>query len=128
MNDIQWLFLLLIFFQSKQFLADYVFQNEYMLQKDRPGWNFLLPLTIHCLVHGGATLAICLWWNPSLWWLAIIDFVAHFIMDRIKAGPKYLGRFHDIRTKAFWLTFGFDQMFHHLTHLFIAYVLVGQRF
>src|SRR5690348_3089163 len=92
MNDIQCLVLLLVIFHVKHFFADFVFQNVYMLQKSRPDWNFAIPLAIHCGVHALATLAIALWWNPSFWWLAILDFVVHFVMDRIKAGPRYFGR------------------------------------
>ena len=124
MNDIQWLVLLLVIFQVKHFFADFVFQNVYMLQKSRPGWNFALPLAIHCGVHAAFSLAIILWWNPSLWWLAAVDFAVHFVMDRIKAGPRYLGRYHDMRGKAFWVTFGLDQMVHHLTHLYICWFLL----
>lgn len=114
---------LLIFYQVKHFLADFVFQNVWMLQKSRPGWDFVPPLSIHCGIHALITLAVALYLNPALWWLGVLDFVVHFIMDRVKAGPRYLGRYHDIRGKAFWVTFGFDQMVHHLTHLYICWML-----
>lgn len=114
---------LLIVFHVKHFLADFVFQNVWMLQKSRPGWDFVAPLALHCFVHAGTTLAIVLWVMPGAWWLAVFDFVTHFIMDRIKAGPAYLGRFDDVRSKAFWSSFGFDQMVHHLTHLYIAWYI-----
>jgi hypothetical protein len=115
---------LLIFFQVKHFFADFVFQNVWMLQKSRAGWDFVPPLAIHCGVHALLTLAAALYVNPAYWWLAVLDFVIHFVMDRIKAGPRYLGRFQDIRAKAYWVVFGFDQMVHHLTHLWIAWFLV----
>lgn len=114
---------LLIFFQVKHFIADFLLQNVWMLQKSRPGWDFVPPLTIHSGVHAGLTFCAALYVNPSYWWLAILDFVVHFTMDRIKSGPRYLGRFHDVRGKAFWVTFGLDQMVHHLTHLWIAWWL-----
>jgi|SRR6185312_5566512 len=114
---------LLIVFQLKHFLADYVFQNVWMLQKSRSGWDFVPPLSIHCGIHALITFGVCLYVNPALWWLAVVDFVVHFFMDRIKAGPRYLGRYHDIRGKAFWVTFGFDQMVHHLTHIYICWML-----
>lgn len=114
---------LLIFYQLKHFFADFVFQNVWMLQKASPGWDFVPPLSIHCGIHAAITLTVALYVNPALWWLAAIDFVVHFTMDRLKAGPRYLGRFHDIRGKAYWVTFGFDQMVHHLTHLYICWML-----
>jgi hypothetical protein len=115
---------LLIYFQVKHFVADFVLQNVWMLQKSRPGWDFVPPLAIHCSVHMGLTLAAVLYVNPAYWWLCILDFLVHFTMDRIKAGPRYLGRFHDMRSRAFWVSFGLDQMVHHLTHLWIAWFLV----
>lgn len=122
--DTSFLFSLLIVFQAKQFIADFPLQREYMLKKVLPGWEFLLPLTTHCLVHAGITLAICLVVNPTCWKLAIIDFGAHFIMDRIKSGPRYLGRFNDKSKPGFWTCLGFDQMVHHFTHYYIIYQLI----
>lgn len=87
------IFILLTVFQLKHFIADYFLQSEYMLKKFLPGWGFALPLATHCAVHALFTLAICLLVSPGLWWLAIVDFIVHFVMDRFKAGPKYLGRF-----------------------------------
>lgn len=116
---------LLIFFQLKHFIADFVLQNVWMLQKSRPDWDFLAPLSIHCGVHAALTLAVTLYVNPSCWWLAVVDFVIHFTMDRIKAGPRYLGRFDDVRSKGYWVSFGVDQMVHHLTHLFLAWYLAS---
>lgn len=117
---------LLIFYQVKHFAADFVLQNVWMLQKSRPGWDFALPLAIHSAVHAGLTLAVVLYVAPAAWWLALIDFAVHFIMDRIKAGPRYMGRYTDVRGKAFWVCFGFDQMVHHLTHIWICWYLAGQ--
>ena len=116
---------LLVFFQVKHFIADFVLQNVWMLQKSRPDWDFVPPLAIHCGVHAGMTLVAVLYVNPMYWWLAVLDFVIHFTMDRVKAGPRYLGRYHDVRSKAFWVTFGIDQMVHHLTHLYIAWFLAS---
>jgi hypothetical protein len=75
-------------------------------------------------VHSAFTLAIALWWRPELWWLGAVDFVVHFIMDRFKSGPRYLGRFNDRSRTSYWTAFGFDQMVHHLTHLYIVWILV----
>jgi len=86
-------FSLLVLFQIKHFVADYPLQNKYMLGKFKPGWGFALPLLAHAGVHALFTLAICLWMAPNLWWLSIVDLITHFIMDRIKASPRYLGRF-----------------------------------
>lgn len=143
-------FTLLIVFAIKHYVADFLLQGRYMLGKFKPGWDFVPPLAAHCGVHALFTLLICLKFDPKYWWLAIVDFVVHFIMDRIKAGPKYLGRFKalsanemiPILKKAevgvldesdrklvrnnglFWWFLGLDQEVHKLTHYFIIFMLV----
>ena len=147
------IFALLVIFQFKHLIADYFLQGGFMLKKFLPGWNFFLPLLAHTLVHGLFTIVIVLFYAPSLWWLGLVDMTIHFIMDRIKAGPKYLGRFkalsakefkkvydtylhadnEESRNKAksriksniyFWWSLGVDQMVHHLTDLFVVYCII----
>ncbi|MEM7252894.1 MAG: DUF3307 domain-containing protein [Pseudomonadota bacterium] len=118
------IFGLLVAFQVKHFVADFPMQREYMLRKTLPGWSFLVPLLVHCGVHAIGTLIIVLVVNPTMWWLAAMDFAIHFVMDRIKASPRYLGRFNDITRPAYWNCFGIDQMVHHLTGYAIIWILV----
>jgi hypothetical protein len=125
-SDIIWILQLLIIFEIKHFIGDFPLQREYMLKKVLPGWGFFIPLATHCAVHAGLALAIILWVNPMLWWLAAIDFVVHFLMDRIKSGPNYLGRFNDKAKASYWNAFGFDQMVHRFTNFYIVWVLVTQ--
>ena len=145
-------FVLLIVFEFKHFIADFLLQvpSKYMLGKFKPEWDFVLPLAAHCAVHAAITLLICLYCDPKYWWLAVVDFVIHFIVDRLKAGPKYFGRFKSmsanemipllkkhaagllddsdkkmIRGNAiYYITLGLDQMLHNLTHYGIIYMLV----
>lgn len=157
MHIINYTFILLIVYQFKHFIADFPLQGKFMLGKFKPGWDFLLPLLAHCSVHALATLGIVWFINPALWWLSLVDFSAHFVMDRVKAGPKYLGRFkaltgtevkksldayehsddpavrktHRDKLKGnvlFWWSLGLDQKVHHLTHYFIIYMLVADKF
>jgi hypothetical protein len=111
-------------FQVKHFVADFPLQFPYMLKKFSPNWDFVVPLSLHCAVHGFFTLLICLVFQPALWWLAVMDFVIHFVMDRIKSGPRFLGRWNDTRQSGFWIALGFDQMVHHLTHIYIVWIMV----
>jgi hypothetical protein len=124
--SLEWVFGLFVLFQVKHFLADFVFQNVYMLKKANPSWDFIYPLGLHCGIHALFTLAIVLFIHPALWYLAALDFVIHFITDRIKAGPKYFGRFDNSNSKAYWILFGADQLVHHLTHVYICWILVTQ--
>lgn len=88
------LFLLLVIFQFKHLIADYPLQGEYMLGKFKPDWSFLGPLLAHVGVHAGFTFVIAVFLVP--WYVAILlglgDAAIHFVMDRVKAGPKYMGR------------------------------------
>ena len=155
MNDLQILFVLLAWLKVKHFLADYPLQTPYMLKKFAPGWDFMRPLLAHVGVHGLFTYLLCRFLNPAMWWLCFVDMGVHFVMDRIKAGPKYLGRFKALsppefkavfdtinnatdagavnKAKSklrgntiFWWSLGFDQMVHGITDLFVLYmILVG---
>ena len=139
-------FLLLVIFQLKHFLADYPLQRPWMLGKFKPGIGFVLPLAAHCFVHGLLTWCIVgiayAWRHGEQGYatsisLAVFDFCAHFVMDRVKASPKLMGRWKPLTaetyptaTKAarrsnrlFWDAIGFDQMVHHLTHYVIIWVL-----
>jgi hypothetical protein len=117
-------FILLVVFQIKHFLGDFPLQTQYMLRlKSAPGMQFVIPLAVHCLVHAGMTLAIVCCVNAAFWWLAGIDFIVHFLMDRIKSGPQFLGRYNDIEKSAFWNILGFDQMVHHLTGILIVWMI-----
>lgn len=115
------IFVLLVVFELKHFIGDFPLQREYMLKKTVPGWGFVVPLAVHCAVHAGLTLGIVLTVAPQLWWLALVDFVVHFLMDRFKSGPNYLGRYTDKAKSSYWNAFGFDQMVHHLTNFYIIF-------
>jgi len=152
---LNFIFLILIVFQIKHFIADYPLQGKFMLGKFKDkGW--ILPLAAHCAVHGVLTFLIVVGFTDyeTAIKLALIDFVIHFTMDRIKASPKLLGRFsalskadfmmiqrdferykpdcdvnreHKRRIKEntlFWWALGFDQLVHHLTHYLIIYVWI----
>lgn len=116
---------LLVVYQLKHFFADYIFQGKYMLGKFKEK-DWVLPLSAHVSVHGFMTLCIAMGATGMLWvavLLAILDMAIHFIMDRIKASPKALGRFN-IQQKEFWWSLGLDQMVHHLTHYGIIAIII----
>lgn len=120
-TDLHLVFILLVVFQVKHYLGDFPLQVRWMLRKVADGWEFFLPLVSHCAVHAAMTLLIVLAVNPTLWWLALVDGVVHFFLDRIKAGSRYLGRFRDRDKASYWNALGFDQMAHHLTSIYIIW-------
>lgn len=91
------LFFLLVMFQFKHFIADYLLQGEYMLGKFKAKFKeALLPLASHCSVHLVFTFVITFRLTDNAYLgikLGLFDFIVHFIMDRIKADPKLLGRY-----------------------------------
>ncbi len=144
LKQVLFIFGFLGIYQLKHWLADYPFQNEYMLQKFRPDWGFFTPLLAHCGMHAFFTLVIV---GAAVYQiqggllfavgLALFDMVVHFFMDRLKAGPKYLGRFkpltaetyptstdkQKVENKYFWWSLGVDQGVHHITHYVIIFLL-----
>lgn len=123
----QQIFLLLVIFQVKHFLADYPLQGKYMLGKFKPGWAFFMPLLAHCEVHACFTFVIAYVFTHDTSLsagLGLTDLCLHFFMDRMKAGPKYLGRFKDMMKPYFWWCLGLDQMWHHLTHYYLIYRII----
>src|ERR1700677_369679 len=100
-------FLLLVIYQIKHFLADYPLQGKYMLGKFKKSPDYILPLLAHVGVHGAFTLVIATAFHSGFapWGLAIIDMVLHFIMDRIKASPDLLGRYQAITKADFYANY-----------------------
>lgn len=118
--------LLYLAFRAKQFACDFLLQTDWMaLNKGKPRIEGYKALLSHCLVHAGGTLVITLVFAPSLWWLALVDFAIHSLIDRFKGilsferGWKYTDRW-------FWWSFGLDQEAHNLTHLAYLLIIVAQ--
>jgi len=132
------LIVLLVAFKIKHFLADYPLQGRYMLGKFQSGWGFALPLLSHVAVHASFTFLLTCWFGIlQAICLALFDATSHFIMDRIKASPKYLGKYKPLTAetyptatevqinsnKYYYWSLGFDQLIHHLSDLFIVIYL-----
>ena len=95
------IWLLLIIYQIKHFIADYPLQGKYMLGKFKPYPDFILPLLAHSEVHGSFTflIAFCVKGYEAALALAILDMTIHFAVDRVKASPDLLGRFSALSKK-----------------------------
>lgn len=79
------------------------------------------PLAVHAGIHACATLIITLLLAPQFWWLAIVDFLVHGAVDRLKAVATEHYRL-DISQSRFWWAIGLDQEAHNFTHL--IYIIV----
>ena len=133
MELIYTIFALLVAFQVKHFVVDFVIQmyrKDSLAKFNKTGWA--RPLAKHAMDHGIATAIIAIITfvyfdiGPAaiLWTLGLFmfDAIIHFSMDRFKASPNLLGKYcHDMAKRPFWMCLGFDQAVHHLTH----YAIIG---
>ncbi|TXM72433.1 DUF3307 domain-containing protein [Methylobacterium sp. WL12] len=114
---------LLLVMAAKHYLIDFVAQTEWMARgKERvTGWQ--APLVVHAGSHALATLGIALVFKPALWWIALVDFVVHGLIDRGKAVASHRTRFA-MTDPRFWWLMGFDQFLHQVTNVALAVLLV----
>lgn len=116
------LLLLYLCFRFKQFAGDYLFQTDWMaLTKGKPGIEGYKALFSHTISHAIGTVIIMLLFAPGLWWLGVVDFVIHSVIDRFKGvlTNKMKWTYTD---RWFWWSFGMDQEAHNLTHL--VYIVI----
>ena len=114
------LLILYVVFRMKHFICDFMLQSDWMaLNKGKSGKEGYQALFSHTLIHAIGTLLIMLVFAPSLWWLSLIDFLVHSIVDRVK-GVLTLKKDWGTQDTMFWWAFGADQELHNFTH--IAYI------
>jgi hypothetical protein len=114
----------MIIFAVKHVIADFVLQTSWMATgKDaKKGWA--LPLLVHCAIHGALATAILLALAPKFWFLGLVDFVVHLIIDRAKG--FCVSHFNvTMEHQWFWWLIGIDQALHHLTGFGLAVVLAA---
>jgi hypothetical protein len=98
----------------KHVIADFVLQTKWMaIGKDqKKGWA--KPLLAHCLVHLVLASVLILIVAPRFWFIALIDFAIHIVVDRAKG---FCSATFDMTVEHpwFWTLIGVDQALHHLT-------------
>jgi hypothetical protein len=114
---------LMVAMAAKHYLIDFVVQTDWMARgKERvAGWA--APLAVHAGTHALGTLAIALLYKPGLWWLALVDFVVHGLIDRAKTLVAHRTRW-PMTDPRFWWLMGFDQFLHQLTNIALVVLLV----
>jgi len=116
------LLFLYIAFRIKHFACDFLLQTDWMaITKATPCNDGRKALLIHSLIHAAGTFVVVMLFVPSLWWLAILDFFLHGLVDFIKGRITYRMQWTPKDTK-FWWAIGLDQEVHNYTHL--AYILL----
>lgn len=126
MISTHWIVWGIVLFLMKHLLADFVLQSSWIAggKQQREGW--LAPLTVHVSLHAALTGLILLILAPGLVWLALVDFVVHFTIDRTKVIIEQRYEFKASQARYWWL-FGTDQTLHHLTHLGFAVILAANK-
>lgn len=116
--DILYLYLA---FRAKQLTGDFLLSSWSARDKSKPfNKGGFKALCIHVGVHAACAFIVLIIFAPQFWWLAIVDFVIHFWIDKGKAelNNKMGWTYND---NAYWRLFGIDQEAHNLTHL--AYII-----
>ena len=121
-----WIVGALIAFLIKHLFADFFLQTSWMANGKEQASGWALPLTAHVAVHTaftGLIFAVC---APAYTWMALVDFVVHFAIDRSK-GVAGRALDADPSKTSFWWLIGIDQTLHHLTHLGFALLIAVVR-
>jgi hypothetical protein len=97
-----------------------------MLGKFNPSPSYVIPLMAHCAVQAIGTFLIAFLYcgtvNKLVLCVTLLDFMSHFVIDRLKASPNLLGRF-TYEEPYFWWALGFDQMLHQIVYIIIIFLI-----
>ena len=116
---------LYIAFRLKHFACDFLLQTDWMaLTKGKPGREGYVALFTHTGIHAAGTLIITLILAPAFWWLSIVDFIIHSLIDRMKGLVTYNGGWM-VKDSVFWWLFGLDQEAHNFTHLGFMLIIIS---
>lgn len=116
---------LLVFFQIKHFIGDYLWQTDWMLaNKGRYGHP---GGVVHAGVHGALSAPILIWAGVPIGlvlMLALAEAAVHYHIDWAKACAVRL-RDLDAGQTAFWRFLGADQGAHQLTYIALFAAVLG---
>lgn len=119
-SEALWLLCLVLGFQAKHLVADFLLQTPYMLiGKGRYGHPGGLA---HAAIHGAGSLgvlALAGLSSQSILWLALAETALHYHLDW---GKERWLRHRALTTSdpRFWMALGVDQTLHQLTYLVMA--------
>ncbi len=114
---------LMVAMAAKHYLIDFVAQTEWMARGKERVTGSAAPLTVHAGTHALGTLGITLLYKPDLWWLALVDFVVHGVIDRGKTLVSARTRW-PMTDPRFWWLMGFDQFLHQVTNIVLVVLMV----
>ena len=115
---------LLLGFEVKHFIADYLLQPAWLLE----GKGDLRKLGgyAHAAVHGAFSVIVLLLFGTPLWLTALLfiaEFIVHYVLDFAKI---HYSRGVDIERDAarYWALHGVDQLLHQLTYAAMIYTVL----
>ena len=118
------LLFLIILFQVKHLLADFIWQSTWMVQTK--GIYGHIGGICHSGMHAAFSLVILVFAAPTLLaaiLIAVGEFIVHYHLDWYK--DRELKRHgYTMQQKGFWALAGLDQFAHQLTYVAILWVLI----
>ena len=120
--------LLYLAFRVKQVVCDFFLQTAWMASvKGAPiNKGGAKALAAHVGIHAAFTMLLMFLFAPAYWWLGVVDFAVHGLIDRVKSivtnknGWTY-------KDNEYWWAFGIDQEAHNLTHLaYVVFLVISQ--
>lgn len=117
--------LLYLAFRAKQVICDFFLQTGWLAltkeaTQNREGWK---ALAVHAGIHAAFTFMLVVVFEPTLWWLGIVDFFVHAAIDRAKAVIVFKNGW-TYKNYQYWWAMGVDQEAHNLTHLVYIVIIV----
>jgi hypothetical protein len=115
-------FVLLVGFQIKHFIADFLAQPDWMLQ----GKGSLAAVGgyVHAGIHAACSALVLLIAGVPTWVLValvVAELVVHYALDFAKA--HYSAGVDEVaRPARYWAMFGLDQLLHQLTYVAMIYL------
>jgi len=119
----EFLILLVLLFQFKHLLADWVLQSAWMV-KHKATWGHPGGIA-HAATHAALTLPVLLIAGLGIvaaLIVALIEFVVHYQTDWAKANYTR-SHGHTPKDKAYWVWMGIDQFAHQITYVAILFYL-----
>jgi hypothetical protein len=114
-------FILLVGFQLKHFIADYLLQPSWMVHGK--GSLGSMGGYLHAGIHAVASALVLLLVGTPLWligFLCLVEFVIHYLLDFAKI--HYSHGVEERREPArYWGLFGLDQLLHQLTYVVMIF-------
>jgi hypothetical protein len=115
-------------FRAKQVICDFFLQTSWMASVKGSPFNMggAKALGLHAGIHGAFTFLLALLFAPQLWFLGLVDFVVHAVIDKLKGAVtnKFGWTYKD---NAYWWAFGTDQEMHNLTHFIYMLIILWHR-